>query len=171
VAPELYEAMLAAAARLGGGPLGSEALLLLRAEKGYLIAGKDTDGVTMPHDLGAAGPREKRRSEYVGRRSLFSEAALDVNRRQFVGLAAEGTTPLPTGAHAVEGDGVRLRSIGFVTSSYFSPTLRRPIALGLIERGRARWGETVTLYHLGQSLKTTICAPCFLDPEGARLNA
>lgn len=170
-APELFEAMLAAAARLGGGPLGSEALLLLRAEKGYLIAGKDTDGVTMPHDLGVTGPREKRRSEYVGRRSLFSEAALGANRRQFVGLAAEGATPLPTGAHAVEGDGVRLRSIGFVTSSYFSPTLRRPIALGLIERGRARLGETVALHHLGQSLKATICAPCFLDSDGARLNA
>jgi sarcosine oxidase subunit alpha len=170
-APELFEAMLAAAQRLGGGPLGSEALLLLRAEKGYLIAGKDSDGVTMPHDLGVTGPREKRRNEYVGRRALFSEAALDANRRQFVGLAAEDMTPLPTGAHAVEGEGGRLRSIGFVTSSYFSPTLARPIALGLIERGRARLGETVALYHLGRPLKATICDPCFLDPQGARLNA
>jgi sarcosine oxidase subunit alpha len=170
-APSLFASMLAAAEGLGGGPLGSEALLLLRAEKGYLIAGKDSDGATMPHDLGVTGPREKRRNEYVGRRSLFSEAALDVNRRQFVGLAAEGATPLPTGAHAVESDGARLRSIGFVTSSYFSPTLARPIALGLIEGGRARHGETVELHHLGQGLKAVICDPCFLDSQGARLNA
>jgi sarcosine oxidase subunit alpha len=169
-APELFALTLAAAARLGGGPLGSEALLLLRAEKGYLIVGKDSDGATMPHDLGVTGPRDKRRSEYVGRRSLFNEAARAGDRRQLIGLAAQDAQPLPTGAHVVEGDGKRLRSIGFVTSSYCSPTLGRPIALGLIERGRARFGETVQLYHLGRNLRATICDPCFLDPQGARLN-
>jgi sarcosine oxidase, subunit alpha len=40
--------------------MGSEALMILRAEKGYIIVGKDTDGATMPHDLGVAGPREQR---------------------------------------------------------------------------------------------------------------
>ncbi|MDE3174567.1 MAG: (2Fe-2S)-binding protein [Pseudomonadota bacterium] len=171
LAPELLRAMLAAAERLGGGPLGSEALLLLRAEKGYLIVGKDSDGVTMPHDLGLMGPRAQRKNEYVGKRSLFTDSACDDNRRHFVGLAASGAEPLPTGAHAIETGGGRRRSIGFVTSSYVSPTLGRPIALGLIERGRARIGETVELQHLGRSLTATICAPCFLDPEGVRLNA
>jgi sarcosine oxidase subunit alpha len=170
-APQLFAAMLAAAEGLGGGPLGSEALLLMRAEKGYLIVGKDSDGLTMPHDLGVSGPRDKRKSEFVGRRSLFTDNASDPNRRHFVGLATEGAAPLPTGAHAVETSGGRRRSIGFVTSSYASPTLGRPIALGLVERGRARKGETIELYHLGASLKATICAPCFLDPDGARLNA
>ncbi len=164
-ASDLYAAMLKEAGRLGGGPLGSEALLLLRAEKGYLIVGKDTDGATMPHDLGVGGPREKRKSEYVGRRSLFTPAANDPGRRHFVGLAS--SAPLPTGAHVVENG----RSQGFVTSSYVSPTLGRPIALGLVARGRERVGEAVELFHLGQRLRATICAPCFLDPEGARLHA
>jgi sarcosine oxidase subunit alpha len=169
--PELFAAMLASAERLGGGPLGSEALLLMRAEKGYLIVGKDTDGATMPHDLGVNGPRDRRRAEYVGRRSLFSESANDPNRRQFVGFAAAGHELLPTGAHAVETKAGRRRSIGFITSSYFSASLGRPIALGLIERGRARIGETVELYHLDRGLTATICAPCFFDPQGVRLNA
>ena len=169
LAGALYRAMLEAARGQGGGPIGSEALLLMRAEKGYLIAGKDTDGATMPHDLGASGPRERRTSEYVGRRSLFCEAARDPNRRQFVGLASPGL--LPTGAHATEGVRGKLRSLGFVTSSYFSPTLKRPIALALIERGRERLGETLPFYHLGHMHKATICEPCFLDPEGARLHA
>ena len=169
LAGALYRAMLGAAKAEGGGQLGSEALLVMRAEKGYLIAGKDTDGVTMPQDLGVTGPRDKRNSEYVGRRSLFSQAACDGNRRQFVGLASK--TLLPTGAHVTEAVNGKLRSIGFVTSSYHSPTLQRPIALGLIARGRARIGEAVDLYHLGHMHKAIICEPCFLDPEGARLHA
>ena len=170
-APKLYSAMTEAAKRLGGGLLGSEALLLLRAEKGYLIAGKDTDGVTMPQDLGVTGPRDKRRDEYVGKRSLFTANALRDDRPQFVGLTVAGPAPLPTGAHAVETRGGKRRSIGFVTSSYFSPTLGRPIALGLVERGLTRQGETIELYHLGQILRATISPPCAFDPAGRRLNA
>ena len=56
--------------------MGSEALLLLRAEKGYLIVGKDTDGTTIPDDLGLSGPRDKRRDEFVGKRSLFTDDAM-----------------------------------------------------------------------------------------------
>ena len=137
-ASELFAAMLAAAVRFGGGPLGSEALLLLRAEKGYLIAGKDTDGVTMPHDLGVSGPRDKRRSEYVGQRSLFTANALRADRRQFVGLSVDGGDAVADRRARYRAERRAARSIGFVTSSYFSPTLGRPIALGLIERGRAR---------------------------------
>ena len=125
--------------------MGSEALLLLRAEKGYIIAGKDTDGTSMPHDLGVTGPRDKRQSEFVGKRSLFTENASRPDRQQLVGLTVAGATPLPTGAHGVETAGGKRRSIGFVTSSYFSPTLNRPIALGLIERGMERMGEEIAL--------------------------
>lgn len=170
-ASALYHQMTAAAYRLGGGLLGSEALLLLRAEKGYLIAGKDTDGVTMPHDLGVSGPREKRKSEYAGKRSLFTANAMREDRPQLVGLTVAGEKPLPTGAHATAMTAGKRRSAGFVTSSYFSPTLNRPIALGLVERGMSRMGETIELYHLGQIWRATITPPCALDPEGSRLHA
>ncbi|CDX13661.1 Sarcosine oxidase, alpha subunit family [Mesorhizobium sp. ORS 3324] len=152
--------------------LGLESLMILRAEKGYIVIGKDTDGNTMPHDLGVAGPRTKRTGEFVGRRSLFIEAADDGNRNQLVGLAVrEGEAPLATGAHGVEKSGGPLRSIGFVTSSYRSPILGRPVALALIERGAARHGETIDVQHLGVVRQATIVAPCAFDPEGKRLHA
>ncbi|HME86769.1 MAG TPA: glycine cleavage T C-terminal barrel domain-containing protein, partial [Roseiarcus sp.] len=156
----------------GGGLLGLEALMILRAEKGYIVVGKDTDGTTMPHDLGIAGPRDSRKDEYIGKRSLFTPVANDKGRKQFVGLTvARGEAPLPTGAHVVEGARKARRSLGYVTSSYMSPTLGAPVALGLVESGLARMGETVGVYHLGDKRRATIGSPVALDPEGKRLYA
>ena len=156
----------------GGGLLGLEALMILRAEKGFIVVGKDTDGTTMPHDLGVIGPRDSRKDEYIGKRSLFMPVAVDPSRKQLVGLSvASGETPLPTGAHVTIGAGRARRSQGYVTSSYFSPSLGRPIALGLIEAGLSRMGETVSVYHLGAERRATIASPVALDPEGQRLHA
>ncbi|MCA0000411.1 MULTISPECIES: sarcosine oxidase subunit alpha family protein [unclassified Mesorhizobium] len=152
--------------------IGLEALMILRAEKGFIVIGKDTDGTTLPHDLGVGGPRAKRQTEFVGRRSLFTEEASRGDRMQLVGLAVpSGEAPLPTGAHGIKRSGGKLRSQGFVTSSYRSPTLGRPVALGLIERGAARHGETIEIQHLGKAMTATIAAPCAFDPAGDRLNA
>lgn len=152
--------------------IGLEALMILRAEKGYIVIGKDTDGTTLPHDLGVDGPRVKRATEYVGRRSLFTDVAVQANRQQLVGLAvAEGEEPLATGAHSISREGGKIRSQGFVTSSYHSPTLMRPIAIGLIERGAARHGKTIDIQHLGMARRATITGPCAFDPSGERLNA
>jgi sarcosine oxidase subunit alpha len=123
----------------------------------------------MPHDLGVNAPRIKRTGEYIGRRSLFTAAAEAPDRRQLVGLETDDL--LPTGAHTVELANGKLRSIGFVTSSYLSPTLQRPIAMALVERGRSRMGERIELRHLGRNFSALIAAPCALDPEGDRLNA
>ena len=147
------------------------ALMILRAEKGFIVVGKDTDGTTMPHDLGVTGPRDSRADEYIGKRSLQMPVANDPRRKQLVGLSVETKeAPLPTGAHVVTGVGRARRSQGYVTSSYFSPTLGRPIALGLIEAGSSRMGEAVGVYHLGAERRATITAPVALDPEGARLH-
>jgi sarcosine oxidase subunit alpha len=156
----------------GGGLLGLEALMILRAEKGFIIVGKDTDGTTMPHDLGAGGPRESRTDEFIGKRSLFLPVATDSGRKQFVGLSVEaGEAALPTGAHVATGAGAARRSQGYVTSSYMSPTLGRPVALGLVAEGLARIGETVGVYHLGAERRATIVSAVALDPEGKRLHA
>jgi sarcosine oxidase, subunit alpha len=156
----------------GGGLLGLEALMILRAEKGFIVVGKDTDGTTMPHDLGVAGPRDARADEYIGKRSLFMPVAEDKGRKQFVGLSvAAGEAALPTGAHVATGAGRQRRSQGYVTSSYMSPTLGRPIALGLVEDGLKRMGEAVGVYHLGAERRATIAPAVALDPEGKRLHA
>jgi len=166
-------ARLKAAGRAHGATLlGVEALMILRAEKGYIVVGKDTDGASRPVDFGADTPLLKKSVEFVGRRSLLMDEAQRADRPQFVGLeAADGLGQLPPGAHAYEMKGGRARSLGFVTSSYLSPTLQRPIALGLIERGRDRLGETVDLHHLGQLRKARIAPPCAFDPQGERLHA
>ena len=152
--------------------IGLEALMILRAEKGYIVIGKDTDGTTLPHDLGVEGPRAKRKTEFVGRRSLFTEEASRDNRMRLVGLTVpSGEAPLPTGAHGIERRDGKLSSLGFITSSYRSPALGRPVALGLIQRGAARHGETIEIQHLGKVRHATIAPPCAFDPEGGRLDA
>lgn len=167
----LWNRMCDLAREVGGGPIGIEALSILRAEKGFIIVGKDTDGETMPHDLGFAAPRMRKKTEYVGDRGLHSEAANDPDRRQLVGLAVPaGANRLTTGAHIVS-EPVNPKSEGIVTSSYFSPTLDRPIALALLARGSERHGQTVTIWHMGQSCMATVCAPCAFDSKGDRLHA
>ena len=153
----------------GAVPLGIEALGVLRAEKGYLYIGQDTDGETMPHDLGMVGPRAKRQDAYVGDRSLFTPVANKPDRKRLVGLLVDGASPIPTGAHAIERKAGHKRSLGYVTSSYHSAHLGHPIDLGLIEGGSER--GTVEIEHLGQSFRAHLVPPCFLDPKGERLNA
>jgi sarcosine oxidase subunit alpha len=164
----LFAALEAARTAHGACWIGLEALMLLRAEKGYILIGKDTDGITMPHDLGWGGPREKRQDEYFGRRSLFTPEAMRGDRRQLVGLTTTGA-PLATGAHVLATDGSH-RSVGFVTSSYHSPTLDRPIALAMIEAGRDLIGQDLTVFNLGDTRTARIAEACALDPKGERLN-
>ena len=105
-------------------------------------------------------------------RSLFTPAAKDKSRKQLMGLSvAGGEPPLPTGAHVVAGAGKARRSLGYVTSSYVSPSLGRPIALGLVEEGFSRMGEAVSIYHLGAERRASIAPAVAFDPEGMRLHA
>ena len=171
-ARDLRTRIVAKLPAFGGGLLGLEGSTILRAEKGYIIVGKDTDGTTMPRDLGVTGPRDQRKDEYIGKRSLFMPVAKDSGRKQFVGLSvARGEPPLPMGAHVIAGAGKARRSAGYVTSSYMSPTLGVPVALGLVENGLARMGETVGVYHLGAERRATVAPAAALDPEGKRLHA
>jgi sarcosine oxidase subunit alpha len=159
-------------AAFGATLMGSEALLILRAEKGYIIVGKDTDGLTRPVDLGLTAPLKNKKVEFLGKRSLLMEDAQRPDRKEYVGLEViDGDEPFTPGAHGVEMENGKHRSIGYVTSSYLSPTLKRPIALGLIERGISRHGEIIDIRHFGAVRKAKIVAPCALDPEGARLHA
>jgi sarcosine oxidase subunit alpha len=171
-AAALWSNMQQAGEKLDAVLLGIEALSILRTEKGYIMIGKDSDGLTLPHDLGITAPRERRSGEFIGKRSLFTDAANRSDRRQLCGLAVEpDQPPLATGAHGTEQVNGKIRSIGYVTSSYYSPTLSQPVALGLIERGSQRSGETITIQHLGERRPATIVAPCFFDAKGERLHA
>lgn len=171
-AAALWARLRQAGEAFGATLLGLEALMILRAEKGYVVIGKDTDGTSRPMDFGLTAPLERKKVEFIGRRSLITEDAARSDRRQFVGLEAiDGEGVLPTGAHGIERHAGGVRSTGYVTSSYFSPALQRPIALGLIERGLSRMGDVIELQHLRDIRRARIVPPCAFDEEGSRLHA
>lgn len=170
-AAPLWQALLSACRAAGGGPIGIEALMILRAEKGYIVIGKDSDGMTRPMDLGVSGPLKSKQVEFIGKRSLLTDEAQRGDRNQLVGLTpVDGLDLLPVGAHGLDLTGAP-RSIGYVTSSYPGAGQDAPVALALIERGASRQGEVLTLQHLGQHRQARITPPCAFDPKGDLLNA
>ena len=164
-----WEALLAAGRDHGLLPFGLEALMVLRTEKGYLHVGTDTDGTTMPQDLGWGRAIERQAADFVGRRSLELAVGRDPGRRQFTGLEPlDPAARLSDGAHVLTPDGTA--SAGYVTSACYSPTLGRTVALGLVADARARRGEVVKAWYAGESVPVRLVSPAFYDPEGARLD-
>ncbi len=158
------------AAELGAALYGIEALQVLRIEKGYLHIGTDTDGTTLPTDVGLARGIERKAAAFVGRRSLSRPAALDPQRLQLVGVESlDGRTLLHVGAH-IAPHAPPAPIEGRVTSSCWSPALGRPIALALLSRGSQRIGEQVRVYHLGAETGAVVVRTPFFDPEGRRVH-
>lgn len=161
----LHERLLPHVRAMEGSLIGLEAVLSLRAEKGYILIGKDTDGLTMPHDLGWPMRRD---DEFIGKRALTTPDALREDRGQLVGLAVDdGMGALAVGAHLVPTVGQR-RSLGFVTSASRGDA---PTALALLEAGRARHGETVGVFHNGALREARVVSPVAYDPKGERHHA
>ncbi|WP_063731610.1 sarcosine oxidase subunit alpha family protein [Streptomyces sp. RTd22] len=155
-------------------PYGTETMHVLRAEKGYIIVGQDTDGTVTPQDAGMSWAVSKVK-DFVGKRSYSRPDTSRTDRKQLVGLLpSDGTTRLPEGAQLVAPD-VPLTPgtgpvpmLGHVTSSYHSPALGRPFALALVSGGRARIGETL-LAPVGEELVPVLVADSVLyDPEGTK---
>ncbi len=164
----VWAKLMAAGKAFGVTPVGIDALMLLRAEKGYLHIGGDTDGTTNALDIGWDHVL-KRKSDFVGRRSLLRPADQARDRFQFVGLeGVDGGGALSIGAH-VRKIGATGETEGYVTSSGFSPILKRGVALGMVKAGRLRKGEILDLQD-GSKRRVRITDPCQYDPEGARLH-
>ena len=170
----LWKDIVAAGAEFGLEPYGTEALHVLRAEKGYIVVGDETDGTTTPIDVGLDGLVSKKKADFLGKRSLEQSFLKGPNRKQLVGLLTEDPNDvLPDGAYAVRQvkDKPPMEMIGQVTSSYMSPTLGRSIAMALIENGRARMGETISFpLPGGKVVRAKITDTVFYDKEGAKLN-
>ena len=150
---------------------GTEAMHVLRAEKGFIIVGQDTDGTVTPYDMDMNWIVSKTKEDFLGKRSLTrSDTACD-GRPQFVGLLTKDPLQvLPEGAHIVAEvrDQPPMPTIGHVTSSYMSPNVGRSIALALLNNGLAMKGSTVTLRLMdGQVLDAEVTDPVFIDKEGA----
>ncbi|MBB3951811.1 sarcosine oxidase subunit alpha family protein [Aureimonas jatrophae] len=158
-------------------PYGTETMHVLRAEKGYIIIGQETDGTAVPDDVGLAWAVAKKKHDFVGMRSLARPALQAANRKQMVGLLTRDPAHLlEEGAQVVPHDEdvqafVPDHALGHVTSSYRSQAVGRTIALALVEGGRGRIGETVDVPMPSGRVPATIVDPVFYDRENERLHA
>jgi sarcosine oxidase subunit alpha len=173
VAREVWDALLAAGAPHGITPYGTESMHVLRAEKGYIIVGQDTDGSVTPLDLGMGWIVSKDK-DFLGRRSLLRSDTAKEGRKQLVGLLTEDpAVVLPEGAQLVVDPAapVPVPMEGHVTSSYASPILGRSIAMALVKGGFKRMGEVLHAPLAdGRVIRARITSPLFFDAEGARQN-
>ena len=167
----MWERVMEAGQAFDIAPYGTETMHVLRAEKGFIIVGQDTDGSVTPVDLGMNWLLSKEK-DFLGKRSLRRPDCLRKDRKQLVGLlSSDDQTVLPEGTQLIEetGQPIPVPMCGHVTSSYRSACLGHPIALALVAGGRKRKGETVYAALPGREpLPVQIVAPTFYDPKGRR---
>ncbi|PIE06705.1 MAG: sarcosine oxidase subunit alpha [Rhodobacterales bacterium] len=168
----LWDRLMADGKGLGIMPYGTEALHVMRAEKGFIMIGDETDGTVIPQDLGLGWALSKKKADFLGKRAHARPEMARDSRWKLVGLETTDGSVLPDGAYIVaEGQNAngQRNTEGRVTSSYHSPTLGRGIAMGLVLHGPARMGETVQVARIGaEPVAAKIVDPCFYDKEGAK---
>ena len=169
----VWEAIWLEARRFDAAAYGTEAMHVLRAEKGYIIVGQDTDGTATPDDAGLAWAVGKEKADFVGKRSLSRSDMRKAGRKQLVGLRIlTGTDPLEEGAQVTESADMPTGSaaLGHVTSSYRSETLGQPIALAMVADGRKRTGQRLYIAMPSGSVAVEVVSPIFYDAKGERLH-
>ena len=169
----LWSTLFNAGQKYGITPFGTETMHVLRAEKGFIIAGQDSDGTVTPVDLGLSWAVSKTK-DFIGKRSMSRPDSVREDRKQLVGLLTENPGDvLPEGGQIVDvvTQAPPMKMVGHVTSSYYSANLGHSIALALIKGGRQRMGERVFVPLEDRTIGATITAPRFYDPEGERMNA
>lgn len=156
-------------------PYGTETMHILRAEKGFIIAGQDTDGSVHPYDLGMGWAVSMNKPfSFIGKRGMQREDCVRAERKQMVGIKTiDPNVVLPEGAQGVfdPTSPIPMPMVGHVSSSYWSACLGRSVALGFVKGGLDKMGEKV-YYPLadGRIVEAEICSPIFLDPKGERQN-
>lgn len=169
----LWELLMAAGEPFAICPYGTETMHVLRAEKGFIIVGQDTDGTVTPDDAGLGWAIGKRKPDFVGKRSLARPDIVAPNRKQLVGLlTSDPAIVLEEGAQIVvdPNQPLPMTMIGHVTSSYWSEALGRSIALALVQGGREKMGQTLYLPMPGVTHAAKVTGTVFYDPEGKRLS-
>ncbi len=153
-------------------PYGTETMHVLRAEKGFIIVGQDTDGSATPHDLGMSWIVSKVKKDFIGKRSLSRPDTARKDRKQLVGLLTEDPGfVLPEGAYIVSeiNEEPPMTMLGHVTSSYQSPNCGHSIAMAMLKDGFKRMGKTLDVALIdGTSQKVTVTQPIFFDEKGER---
>jgi sarcosine oxidase, subunit alpha len=168
----LWDAVMEAGEEFGIAPYGTETMHVLRAEKGFVIVGQETDGAQTPYDLGLDWAVSDTK-DFIGRRSLARPDCRRADRKQLVGLwPEERGVNIPEGTQLValgcSDAPPPVPMEGFVTSSYSSRSMGGRFCLALVAGGKRRHGEIIEAAVPGGSVPVRICSPVFYDPEGAR---
>jgi sarcosine oxidase subunit alpha len=171
----LWEALMEAGREWGITPYGTEAMHVLRAEKGYVMIGDETDGTVIPQDLGLGWAISKKKPDYLGKRAQMRTHMAGDHRWQLVGLQSLDGSVLPEGAYILgrgENANGQRNTEGRVTSTYYSPTFDRGIAMALVLKGPERMGQTVQVSNKGGApIPARIVDPVLYDKAGEKLNA
>ena len=169
-----WDMVLQAGAEFGVTTYGTEALHIMRAEKGFIMIGDETDGTVIPQDLGLDWAISKKKTDFLGKRAQERRHMSDPTRWKLVGLETLDGATLPDGAYATaEGNNANgQRNVqGRVTSTYHSPTLGRGIAMGLVLNGPDRMGEVLEFPKVdGTVMRAKIVEPVFYDKDGEKQN-
>jgi sarcosine oxidase, subunit alpha len=154
-------------------PYGTETMHLLRAEKGFIIVGQDTDATMTPIDLQMDWIVSKKKYDFIGKRSLYRSDTIREDRKQLVGLLTDDPKiVLEEGAQIVEDTKLKpIEMLGHVTSSYYSPNLNKSIALAVVRGGKNMMGKKLFIPMENKTISVTVADPVFLDKENKRLNA
>jgi len=159
---------------LGAMPYGTEALHVMRAEKGFIMIGDETDGTVIPQDLDLDWAISKKKPDYLGKRGQERTYLSSPDRWKLVGFETLDGSVIPDGAYVLaSGDNAngQRNTQGRVTSTYHSPTLNRGIAMGLLLHGPARMGEVVEFNTVaGGTVPARVCDPVFVDKDGEKQN-
>ncbi|MDB5488597.1 MAG: sarcosine oxidase, alpha subunit family [Reyranella sp.] len=169
----VWEAIHARGAEYGITPYGTETMHVLRAEKGFIMVGQETDGTVSPDDLGLSGMISKAKPDFVGKRSLARPDLTAKGRKQLVGLLTENpSVVLHEGAQIVADprQPIPMRMLGHVTSSYDSVHVGRSIAMALVADGRALHDQVLHVTTPDGFTQARVCEPSFFDQKGARVH-
>jgi sarcosine oxidase subunit alpha len=161
----LWDTLMAAGKPHGLKPFGVEAQRILRLEKGHIIVGQDTDGLTNPVEAGMDWALAKKKPFYVGKRSIEMQIAKGVTRR-LVGFTTSGSGPLPKDCHLVIKDG---DIVGRITSVVKSPSLGKVIGLAYLPPAMAEPGQNFEIrVDGGVMIQAEVVPTPFYDPDNAR---
>ncbi len=154
-------------------PYGTETMHLLRAEKGFIIVGQDTDATMTPIDLQMDWIVSKKKYDFIGKRSLYRSDTIKEDRKQLVGLLTENPDEVLEEGAQIVADIKKspVEMLGHVTSSYYSPNLKKSIALGVVRGGKNMLGQKLIIPMENKQINVTVADPVFLDKENKRLNA
>ena len=172
-ANDVWKACMDAGKEFNITPYGTETMHLLRAEKGFIITGQDTDGTLTPSDLQMDWIISKKKYDFIGKRSLYRSDTIREDRKQLVGLLTDDPKEvLEEGAQLVEDINKKpVEMLGHVTSSYYSPNLNKSIALAIVKSGKKMKGKKLIVPMEEKNINVTITDTVFYDKENKRLNA